>query len=156
MKKQTLLMLLLSGALILTLLFAGSMNVGNSTTDTLITWLEPDTSCDLQRTDCSLQIADGAKVTLLIDSRPIPMVKPFQIKVKISDQEVQEVAVDFKGITMDMGPNNVTLKHLGAGEYAGKGILPVCVRNHMDWRADVYIKTAKGIVVAPFLFASSH
>ncbi len=149
-------MFLLSGALILTLLFAGYANVGKPTTDTLITWLGSDPSCDLQQKNCSLLTPDGAQISLLIANRPIPMVKPFQIKVQVSNMDVQEVAVDFKGIGMDMGPNNITLEQLTPGEFSGTGILPVCVRNHMEWRADVYIKTAKGIVVAPFLFASSH
>ena len=55
---------------------------------------------------------------------------------------------------MNMGPNNVTLKPQQPGLYSGQGMLPVCIRNSMEWQADVYVQTDEGIFVAPFIFVT--
>ena len=68
--------------------------------------------------------------------------------------DVDAVAVDFKGTTMNMGPNNVTLKNIQKGSYSGNGMLPVCIRNSMEWQADVYLQGKEGIIVAPFIFVT--
>ncbi len=128
--------------------------------------LTADQSCDLQKTDCTLAWDKGnlptakedlspAKgfVTLSITPRPIPLVKPIQISVQLKNlSNIEAVAVDFKGTTMNMGPNNVKLTLAENNTWRGSGMLPVCIRNQMEWQADVYLQTPQGIIVAPFIF----
>ena len=38
------------------------------------------------------------------------------------------------------------------GRYSADGILPVCVRNAMEWEAKVLVRTDEGLVAAPFRF----
>ena len=149
-------MLALSGFLIIALLFAGYYKIEMAKKNTIIARIEPDKSCNLQLKACRLKLPDGGEVTLAIEPRPIPLVQTFKIKVETSDIDAEAISVDFKGTTMNMGPNNVTLKAQQAGLYSGKGMLPVCIRNSMEWQADVYIQTKDGIFVAPFIFVTTH
>ena len=123
--------------------------------------LTVDQSCDLQKADCTLKWPEG-EVTLSITPRPIPLVKPIQIAVQLKSRSVSEsepeskqiqgVTVDFKGTTMNMGPNNVKLTESSPNVWTGSGMLPVCIRNQMEWQADVYLQTEQGIIIAPFIF----
>ena len=53
---------------------------------------------------------------------------------------------------MNMGFNRSKLKTVAAGKFSGNIILPVCVRNRMEWEANVMLETDAGIIVAPFRF----
>lgn len=154
MDKRTLLMLGISGVLIAALLFAGYYKIEIARKNNIIAQLMPDKSCDLQKTACSLKLPNGGEVMLDIQPRPIPLVQNIDIKVNTMAIKAEAIAVDFKGTTMNMGPNNVKLMTLTPDSYSGKGMLPVCIRNSMEWQADVYIQTSEGIVIAPFIFVT--
>jgi len=113
-----------------------------------------DRNCDLQKNACRLALPDGSLVTLSIEPRPIPLVKKFNIKVHTDADNIDTVAVDFKGTTMNMGPNNVVLDAISKEGYSGQGMLPVCIRNSMEWQADVYLQSKDGIIIAPFIFVT--
>lgn len=154
MNKRTLLMLVFSGILIAILIVTSWYKTEQARKNTIIAQVEADRSCDLQKGECSLKLPDGGEVSLSIEPRPIPLVQNFNIKVNIKDFDVEAVAVDFKGTTMNMGPNNVTLKSLQNNTYAGNGMLPVCIRNSMEWQADVYLQGKDGVIIAPFIFVT--
>ena len=154
MNKRTLLMSAVSGLLIITLVFISWYKVEQAKKNTIIAQLEVDRSCDLQQGDCSLTLPGGGSVTLSMAPRPIPLVQKFNIQVNTKGINVEAVAVDFKGTTMNMGPNNVTLSSLEKGVYSGIGMLPVCIRNSMEWQADVYLQGKEGITIAPFVFVT--
>lgn len=156
MERRTLLMLIASTILMVTLLIAGYYKVELAKKNTILVRVEPDKSCDLQKEACRLKLPDGGEITLDIEPRPIPLVKIFKIIVKTSNINAEAVSVDFKGTTMNMGPNNVKLEAQQAEIYAGQGMLPVCIRNSMEWQADVYVQTKEGIFVAPFIFVTRH
>lgn len=147
-------MLALSGFLIAAILAAAYYKTELAEKNNIISTIEPDKSCDLQKSACSLKVPGGGEVTLSIEPRPIPLVQKINIKVNTRAIDTETVTVDFKGTTMNMGPNNVSLKTLQTGKFEGQGMLPVCIRNSMEWRADVYVQTNKGIVVAPFIFVT--
>ena len=155
MERRTLLKLVISSFLIAALLFAGYYKIEVAKKNNVIVRVEPDKSCDLQTMACSLKMPNGGEVSLAIEPRPIPLVQNFQIKVKTNNIKAEAVTVDFKGTTMNMGPNSVMLNSQQSGIYSGKGMLPVCIRNSMEWQADVYIQTNEGIIVAPFIFVTS-
>jgi len=154
MEKRTPIMLGISGFLIITLLLAGYYKIEMAGKNTIIARIDPDKSCDLQKTACTLSLPGDAMVTLDIQPRPIPLVQNFTIQVNTQAVKAELVSVDFKGMTMNMGPNNVTLKASSDGVFSGTGMLPVCIRNSMEWQADVYLQTSDGIVVAPFIFTT--
>ncbi len=155
MDKNTLLKLVFSGFLMLALIFVGYYKIELARKSTIIAQIEPDSSCDLQVMACTLAIPGGGEVTLNIQPRPIPLVQKFNIDVQLNHIEAEAVSVDFKGTIMNMGPNNVKLQAQTAVHYRGQGMLPVCIRNSMEWQADVYIQTQEGIFIAPFIFVTS-
>lgn len=152
MDKRTVLMLTASGVLIAILIVAAYYKIELAKKSHILAQIEPDKSCDLQKSACELSIPTGGKISLSIEPRPIPLVQKLAIQVNTQSIEAESIAVDFKGTTMNMGPNSVTLKAQTPGQFGGQGMLPVCVRNRMEWQADVYIQTNEGIIVAPFIF----
>lgn len=156
MEKHTPLMLGISGLLIIILLLGGYYKLEIARKNNIIARVDADKSCDLQKNACRLELPNGASVSLDIHPKPIPLVQNFTVNVMLQTIEADSVSIDFKGTTMNMGPNNITLKKSNLGLFSGTGMLPVCIRNSMEWQADVYIQTSEGIVVAPFIFVTSN
>jgi hypothetical protein len=80
------------------------------------------------------------------------LVKPLQLRVELQGLKAQQVEVDFSGVDMNMGFNRFKLSRTGEGEFTGEGILPVCVRDAMEWEAKVLITTPQGLAAAAYRF----
>jgi len=156
MDKKTLFMLAISGLLILILSATAYYKSELAKQENIIARGTPNKTCDLHKSDCHLELPGGGKVTLAINPRPIPLVSKLDIQVKVEGkQEVNSVLVDFQGTSMNMGPNTVMMKKLAEGQFSGNGMLPVCIRNSMEWQADVLIRTDAGTLSAPFIFITN-
>lgn len=140
--------------LIILLLVAAYYKNERSRSEHLMIRVTPEHACDLQKSACSLETPNGGRVTLNITPKPIPLVQELTIEVQIASMQAQQVAIKFNGTDMDMGPNNVTLQAQEQGVFTGNGLLPVCIRNRMQWQAEVYVQTERGIIIAPFIFAT--
>ncbi|HTY98610.1 MAG TPA: hypothetical protein VMB75_02160 [Rhodocyclaceae bacterium] len=118
----------------------------------------PVTGCDLQRGPCTASLPDGRRLELSVTPRPIPMVRPLNLEVKLEGIAADKVEVDFAGATMNMGYNRRTLTAAGAGRYVGTATLPVCITGAMTWRATVLAQAGRERVAAAFDFdsASAH
>lgn len=114
--------------------------------------LDWDAACDLRSDSCELQLPGGGSVQFEITPKNIPLLKPMTLDVTVTGEEVASVEVDFAGVSMNMGFNRTKLEGADAGKFSGTVTLPVCVRNRMDWEADVMLATDAGIIVAPFRF----
>ncbi len=114
----------------------------------------PDPGCDLQRGPCGAALPGGGRLTLTIAPRPIPLVAPLAVEVRVDGAATRTVAVDFSSPDMYMGYNRHALAAAGAGVYAGTAVLPVCVRTRMTWRAQVVADTAHGRVSVAFTFVT--
>lgn len=152
MDKRIFLMLILSVILIIALLSIAYYKTELGNKNNLLLRVEADRSCDLQKNACSLKIPDGGVVTLSMEPRPIPLVQELNIKVQTLSINAEKIAIKFNGTDMNMGPNNVTLMAQENGIFTGTGMLPVCIRNSMEWQAEVYVQTEDGIIIAPFIF----
>lgn len=113
---------------------------------------EIDNTCDLNYTQCSSLIKNEGQITFSITPRPIPLVSNLSLSVKTNLKNIYRVMIDFKGIDMEMGPNQVILKQEDNGFFYGKGMLPVCIRRSMNWKALVYVETRNGLFMAPYIF----
>ena len=111
-----------------------------------------DPACDLRAGPCVGQLPNGNRITFSIKPETIPVVTPLEFEVQVVGFDAQAVEVDFQGIGMNMGFNRPKLAAQGAGRYTGSGMIPVCVRDAMEWEAKVLIHTDDGIVAAPFRF----
>lgn len=119
--------------------------------------IQPDPACNLQRQACAVKLSSGGSVELSMGTRPIPMVKPFEVRVMASGIAPGRVEVDFAGIDMNMGLNRPELAARGDGRFAGQVTLPVCITGAMDWQATVLIETGGERIAIPYRFSSgSH
>ncbi len=117
--------------------------------------VQPDAACDLQRVACEVALPGGGKMALRMQPLPIPMVKPFQVEVKLNGVSASRVEVDFAGVDMNMGLNRPELSANAAGVYVAEATLPVCITGQMDWQATVLLETAGQRIAVPFRFKSS-
>lgn len=122
----------------------------------VITTLPFDPGCDLQSGPCVTEMADGKRVTLSIEPRPIPLVEPLQFQVKLDGVQADNVFVDIQGLGMKMGINRPQLQQQNAKQFSGGGMLPVCIRNSMEWEVKVLMDTESGTIAVPFRFVTDR
>ncbi len=111
-----------------------------------------DPNCDLRAGPCTSSLPGGGEVSFSIAPEEIPLVQPLTLKVEVSGIAAQSAEIDFVGIGMEMGFNRPKLKALGGGSFSGEGMLPVCIREAMEWEARVLLNTPDGLVAAPYRF----
>lgn len=111
-----------------------------------------DPGCDLQATPCELPLPGGGKIWMEMSPRPVKPMEEFTITVKTEGEGVWATLVDFRGVSMNMGINRVSLGPEGTNAYTTDVILPICVRQRMDWEAQVWLDTPQGPLIAPFRF----
>jgi hypothetical protein len=113
-----------------------------------------DPACDLRAGPCSSPLPGGRTITFSIEPRSIPLMEPVRLEVRVEGTKVSRVEVDFAGVDMNMGYNRPVLEAQEEGRYVGEAVIPVCVRNRMDWEAKVLVRTPEGIVAAPYRFST--
>ena len=119
--------------------------------------VQPDPACNLQRQACAVTLPSGGSVELAMGTRPIPMVRPFEVQVATSGISPGRVEVDFAGIEMNMGLNRPELAARGNGRFAAQVTLPVCITGAMDWQVTVLIENGGERIAIPWRFSSgSH
>ena len=116
--------------------------------------VQPDPACDLNRSACRVALPDGGQLEVEMNPRPIPMVQPFQIEVRLGGFDATRVAVDFAGVDMNMGFNRPELTARGGGRHAGEVTLPVCITGAMDWQVTVLIENGGERIAIPYRFSS--
>lgn len=114
--------------------------------------LLPRHGCDLQSGPCTAALADGGSVELTLAPRPIPMVAPLQVEVRVVGVAPSQVTIDFAGVVMNMGENRSVLDAVAPGLYRGKAELSVCITGTMAWRATVHVETPTQRIAIPFDF----
>jgi len=114
--------------------------------------VEPEASCKLQEGPCQVKLPDGGSLSFDVATRPIPLVKPFELRVEAAG--ARSVVVDFAGVDMDMGYNRPTLTEASPGVFTGQATLPVCVTGRMTWQATVLLDTPTARLAVPFRFVT--
>jgi hypothetical protein len=117
---------------------------------------ESNEECDLHREACRVELPEGGWLELSLQPRPVRMLIPFMIQVRLAGLTVDSVAVDFSGVEMDMGYNRPQLSRLEDGLYQASGMLPMCVDDRMSWRARVLLQQADGLGIVNFSFETSR
>jgi hypothetical protein len=113
-----------------------------------------EAGCDLHKRACAAQVPGGGRIELSIAPRPIPMVAPLEVEVRLAGLEAARVEVDLAGVDMNMGYNRPELAGAGPGLYRAEAMLPVCVTGKMAWQATVLVETGHQRIAAPFRFNS--
>jgi hypothetical protein len=151
-KKSNSLFWMAGGLLALTLGLPVFFNFKGYVGPQVIATLPVDTQCDLHSSACTTKLPQGGNISLSIEPRSIPLLKPLQLHVTTKGVDASKVEIDFVGVGMNMGYNRPSLKKTKTEHFVGETTLPVCVRRKMDWEAQVLIHTPKGIVKVPFQF----
>ena len=116
--------------------------------------VQPDPSCNLQRGACAVDLPGGGRGELSSNALPIPMVKPFEIRVATRGISPGRVEVDFAGIDMNMGFNRPVLDQRSPGLFAAEVSLPVCITGLMDWQVTVLLETGGERIAIPYRFSA--
>jgi hypothetical protein len=118
----------------------------------IVTRASPDPGCDLRLGECVTRFPGMGRISLSIWPHEIPLVQPLRLEVVVDDLTASGVEVDFSGVDMNMGFNRAQLKPQAEGRFTGSAVLPVCVRDRMQWEALVMVHTKGGILAAPYRF----
>jgi hypothetical protein len=113
---------------------------------------EVEPGCDLHRGPCAARFPDGGRLEVSVTPRPIPLVTPIAVEVRLTGLETETVEIDFHSPDMYMGYNRRPLAAQGDGRYTGRAVLPVCVRDRMRWQLQVTARSPQGVRGARFDF----
>ncbi|MCW8888898.1 MAG: hypothetical protein OQK25_07540 [Gammaproteobacteria bacterium] len=108
--------------------------------------------CQLTAFPCRVQLNSGAIVQLTISPQPVEVMKPLDVRVDLEQIEANRVVAQFNGVGMNMGINRYIFSRHQDGSYRATVTLPICVRNRMDWEAEIQLETDQGIITVPYKF----
>lgn len=114
----------------------------------------PDPGCDLNRGACQVSLPDGGRIELSVGPRPIPLVAPLRIELRVEGAAPRRVAADFAGVGMSMGLNRPRLTASAGGLWVGETSLPVCITGQMTWEVTVLLERRGERIAVPFRFQS--
>ena len=108
-------------------------------------------ACDFQQESCMV-IRENQQIILAIETEIIASFSPLEFRVKLVGLGADEVAIDFQGVDMFMGINQLDLTRQTDGSYTGTKILSGHVDQSMMWRAKVFVRRNDTITAGWFDF----
>ena len=108
--------------------------------------------CDLHEGACTARFDDTRTIRIAIAPGTLQANRPLQIQVETNGFRVDQAAIEFSGVDMNMGLIRNDLSYSGEGSFRGTAILPVCIRKRMSWRAIVNAQGDDGVHRASFDF----
>jgi hypothetical protein len=113
---------------------------------------EVQNGCDLNRGPCLATFPGGGVLRVNVTPRPVPLLTPVTVEVQLSGFTAESVDIDLNSPDMYMGYNRHTLVPQGGERFVGRTVLPVCVRDRMNWQMQVTARTRQGALGARFDF----
>lgn len=120
------------------------------------TALPLDETCSLSSTTCAVRLPDGGRLEFALSPRPVPLLKPLNLELRIAGSSARAVEVDFTGVNLAMAFNRAHLSAGDAGRYDGQAALPLCSSGRMTWNATVLLEDGKRKIYVPFHFATER
>ena len=124
--------------------------------------LSIDKDCELNQAACVTPVEGDGSVLFSIEPRPIYGVSPLIFTLKpMQDSignrlEIKNAVIDLSGTEMNMGSYRFEFEAVDPGVFQAKGTLPVCIRNHMEWQAIVWLETKQqGLIKVPYIFTAA-
>jgi len=107
-------------------------------------WIAANPDCDLQKQPCSTVLEGSGALTLAITPRPVIALKPLEFGVTLDSVSANQLWLEISGVNMAMGVTRILMQGQGDGTFKGKGLLPVCSVDQMEWRIRVVVVTPDG------------
>lgn len=118
---------------------------------------EPAAGCDLGRAPCAADVPGGGRIELSVEPRPIPVLKPLSLTVRVEGLQASAAEVDLTGVDMPMPAfSPARLTEDGPQRFSGTAILPACTQTRMTWQASVLVRADSGEILAPFRFEAAR
>lgn len=115
--------------------------------------LDPD--CSLNGEACVRALPGDAVVSLSIVPQPVLGASPLEFILQGDGIEIEDAVVDLSGVDMNMGSYRFEFVADERGGYRVEAVLPVCVRNQMQWHAALWLHTrGHGLVQVPYEFTA--
>jgi hypothetical protein len=109
--------------------------------------------CDLHEGPCSIEVEKKGLLTLEIEPKTIPLMKPLIFKVTTSQElQLDELDLTIFATNMNMGYHIFKMKKKSDKTYQAEGILPACIVGKMTWRAEVVMNHLTQSLGAVFTF----
>ena len=115
-------------------------------------FITQDSTCDLHKTSCSIQIQDGTSFELEINPKTIPLMQSIKFSIKSNNTNLKDLYLNIYATNMFMGEFNLPIKNLGNGNYEAIGTLPTCPVGDMQWNADIRVEKIDKTIGARFQF----
>ncbi len=121
--------------------------------------LSVDQDCGLNQAGCERKIKELGSIRFAVEPRPIMAMSPLVFSLETQDLEVESAVIDLSGVDMNMGSYRFVFdsnqQNEGVGQFIARGNLPVCVRNKMDWQADIWLQTKRqGLLKVAHVFTA--
>ncbi|HEA26563.1 MAG TPA: hypothetical protein ENH92_05510 [Ectothiorhodospiraceae bacterium] len=108
--------------------------------------------CQTAGFPCKVKLKGGGSVQLTISPQPVEVMKPLEVRIKLNQVTAKRVSAQFNGVGMNMGMNRYIFNEESNGTFLATVTLPVCIRNRMEWDAEIHLETKQGIIIAPYKF----
>lgn len=115
-------------------------------------------NCELNQAACETPVQGDGSLLFSIEPRPIYGVSPllFTLKSTHGSLVIKDAVIDLSGTEMNMGSYRFEFEAAGPGVFQAKGTLPVCIRNQMEWQANVWLDTKQqGLIKVPYIFIAA-
>lgn len=115
-----------------------------------------DARCDLNQADCETRLNGPGKIIFSILPRPIHGMSPLRFSVQVEDLALRRAVLVLSGTEMNMGVTRLAMQPDGVGRYIVDTSLAVCIRDWMEWRAELWLDTqSQGLIKVPYNFLAA-
>lgn len=115
-----------------------------------------DETCSLSAGACTVSLPDGGTLRFSLGPRPVPLLKPLGLQLRVEGSGARATEVDFSGITVPMAFSRAHLSAHGGGRFGGEATLPLCGAGRMVWQATVLLEDGQRKIYAPFRFETGR
>ncbi len=115
-------------------------------------FVKQDKSCDLHDTECEVTLKDGSKMTLSIEPKTIPLMKPIKLVLFTKGIDLKSLELKIFATNMNMGLIETHMKRVSKNHYETKLTLPSCIVGNMIWNANIIANKPTKSIGAVFEF----
>lgn len=115
-----------------------------------------DESCSIGSKICAMPLPDGGRIELELGPRPVRLLSPLKLEIRVSGSNARPLEVDFTGVNTPMAFNRAYLLPNEPGVYGAQTGLPVCATGRMVWQATVLLESGAHQILAPFRFETNR